>query len=92
MQFTSPFSVDLQGSQSTQLPSVTMRCVTNPAVQSFTVYPGMGFARSGEDFTRYDLLWWTGLVLDAQATLALCPMSALIPETTRMRPWLQPSL
>merc|ERR1719252_256795 len=74
-----------QGPQYTPPISVTMQCVINLTVQFFTVYLGLWIAQTVKDFLNYDLPRLTELMLDAQATVAFCPMLAILFVGTRMR-------
>jgi len=74
-----------QGPQYTPPISVTMQCVINLTVQFFTVYLGLWIAQTVKDFLSYDLPRLTELMLDAQATIAFCPMLAILFVGTRMR-------
>merc|ERR1719178_558358 len=74
-----------QGPQYTPPISVTMQCVINLTVQFFTVYLGLWIAQTVKDFLNYDLPRLTELMLDAQATIAFCPMLAILFVGTRMR-------
>merc|ERR1719380_247716 len=74
-----------QGPEYTPPISVTMQCVINLTVQFFTVYLGLWIAQTVKDFLNYDLPRLTELMLDAQATVAFCPMLAILFVGTRMR-------
>merc|ERR1719395_368168 len=74
-----------QGPQYTPPISVTMQCVINLTVQFFTVYLGLWIAQTVKDFLNYDLPRLKELMLDAQATVAFCPMLAILFVGTRMR-------
>merc|ERR1719398_601771 len=62
-----------------------MQCVINLTVQFFTVYLGLWIAQTVKDFLNYDLPRLTELMMDAQATIAFCPMLAILFVGTRMR-------
>merc|ERR1719379_2062637 len=74
-----------QGPQYTPPISVTMQCVINLTVQFFTVYLGLWIAQTAKDFLGWDLPRVTELMQDAQATIAFCPMLAILFVGTRMR-------
>merc|ERR1719386_363209 len=74
-----------QGPQYTPPISVTMQCVINLTVQFFTVYLGLWIAQTVKDFFGYDLPRLTELMEDAKATIAFCPMLAILFVGTRMR-------
>merc|ERR1719389_1467386 len=74
-----------QGPQYTPPISVTMQCVINLTVQFFTVYLGLWIAQTVKDFFGYPLPKLTQLMQDAQATVAFCPMLAILFVGTRMR-------
>merc|ERR1719353_1709344 len=74
-----------QGPQYTPPISVTMQCVINLTVQFFSVYLGLWIAQTVKDFLTWDLHRLTDLMLDAQATVAFCPMLAILFVGTRMR-------
>merc|ERR1719316_2527529 len=74
-----------QGPQYTPPISVTMQCVINLTVQFFTVYLGLWIAQTVKDFFGYPLPRLTQLMQDAQATVAFCPMLAILFVGTRMR-------
>ena len=62
-----------------------MQCVLNLTVQFFTVYLGLWIAQTVKDFLNYDLPRLTELMLDAQATVALCTVLAFLFVGTPMR-------
>merc|ERR1719498_377652 len=74
-----------QGPQYTPPISVTMQCVLNLTVQFFTVYLGLWIAQTVKDFFGYPLPRLTELMEDAKATIAFCPMLAILFVGTRMR-------
>merc|ERR1719217_254524 len=74
-----------QGPQYTPPISVTMQCVINLTVQFFTVYLGLWIAQTVKDFFGYPLPRLTELMEDAKATIAFCPMLAILFVGTRMR-------
>merc|ERR1719191_804059 len=74
-----------QGPQYTPPISVTMQCVINLTVQFFTVYLGLWIAQTAKDFLNYELPRLTELMEDAKATIAFCPMLAILFVGTRMR-------
>merc|ERR1719465_268149 len=74
-----------QGPQYTPPISVTMQCVINLTVQFFTVYLGLWIAQTAKDFLGWELTRLTELMEDAQATIAFCPMLAILFVGTRMR-------
>jgi len=74
-----------QGPQYTPPISVTMQCVINLTVQFFTVYLGLWIAQTAKDFLTWELPRLTELMQDAQATIAFCPMLAILFVGTRMR-------
>merc|ERR1719399_1842926 len=74
-----------QGPQYTPPISVTMQCVINLTVQFFTVYLGLWIAQTAKDFLTWDLPRLTELMENAQATIAFCPMLAILFVGTRMR-------
>merc|ERR1719465_290852 len=74
-----------QGPQYTPPISVTMQCVINLTIQFFTVYLGLWIAQTVKDFFGYPLPRLTQLMQDAQATVAFCPMLAILFVGTRMR-------
>merc|ERR550514_1255377 len=74
-----------QGPQYTPPISVTMQCVINLTVQFFTIYLGLWIAQTVKDFLGYELPRLTELMEDAKATIAFCPMLAILFVGTRMR-------
>merc|ERR1719159_1732222 len=74
-----------QGPQYTPPISVTMQCVINLTVQYFTVYLGLWIAQTVKDFMSYELSKLSDLMEDAKATIAFCPMLAILFVGTRMR-------
>merc|ERR1719506_2620012 len=74
-----------QGPQYTPPISVTMQCVINLTVQFFTVYLGLWIAQTAKDFLHTELPRLTELMEDAKATIAFCPMLAILFVGTRMR-------
>merc|ERR1719392_57418 len=74
-----------QGPQYTPPISVTMQCVINLTVQYFTVYLGLWIAQTAKDFMSWDLSRLSDLMEDAKATIAFCPMLAILFVGTRMR-------
>merc|ERR1719311_2029394 len=74
-----------QGPQYPPPISVTMQCVINLTVQFFTVYLGLWIAQTAKDFLTWELPRLTELMQDAQATIAFCPMLAILFVGTRMR-------
>merc|ERR1719335_969773 len=74
-----------KGPQYTPPISVTMQCVINLTVQFFTVYLGLWIAQTAKDFLGWPLDRLTELMEDAQATIAFCPMLAILFVGTRMR-------
>merc|ERR1719236_146564 len=73
------------GPQYTPPISVTMQCVINLTVQFFTVYLGLWIAQTAKDFLGWPLERLTELMEDAKATIAFCPMLAILFVGTRMR-------
>merc|ERR1719313_390891 len=73
------------GPQYTPPISVTMQCVINLTVQFFTVYLGLWIAQTAKDFMQMELPRLSELMMDAQATIAFCPMLAILFVGTRMR-------
>merc|ERR1719247_2382596 len=73
------------GAQYTPPISVTMQCVINLTVQFFTVYLGLWIAQTAKDFMKFELPRLTELMEDAKATVAFCPMLAILFVGTRMR-------
>merc|ERR1719218_302991 len=73
------------GPQYTPPISVTMKCVINLTVQFFTVYLGLWIAQTAKDFLQMDLPKLTMLMQNCQATIAFCPMLAILFVGTRMR-------
>merc|ERR1719281_785075 len=74
-----------QGPQYTPPISVTMQCVINLTVQFFVVYLGLWIAQTAKDFLQMELPRVSELMMDAQATIAFCPMLAILFVGTRMR-------
>merc|ERR1719271_827637 len=74
-----------QGPQYTPPISVTMQCVINLTVQFFTVYLGLWIAQTVKDFIGWDMHKLSDLMEDAKATIAFCPMLAILFVGTRMR-------
>merc|ERR1719316_1825137 len=74
-----------QGPQYTPPISVTMQCVINLTVQFFTVYLGLWIAQTVKDFMGWDMTRLSELMQDAKATIAFCPMLAILFVGTRMR-------
>merc|ERR1719174_2166164 len=62
-----------------------MKCVINLTVQFFTVYLLLWVAQTTKDFLNYEMKRLTELMLAAQATVAFCPMLAILFVGTRMR-------
>merc|ERR1719161_585629 len=73
------------GPQYTPPISVTMQCVINLTVQFFVVYLGLWIAQTAKDFLQMELPRVSALTIDAQATIAFCPMLAILFVGTRMR-------
>merc|ERR1719252_268311 len=73
------------GPQYTPPISVTMQCVINLTVQFFVVYLGLWIAQTAKDFLQMELPRVSELMMDAQATIAFCPMLAILFVGTRMR-------
>merc|ERR1719218_541265 len=60
-------------------------CVIYLTVQFFTVYLGLWIAQTAKDFLKWELPKLTQLMENAQATIAFCPMLAILFVGTRMR-------
>merc|ERR1719271_1114833 len=73
------------GPQYTPPISVTMQCVINLTVQFFVVYLGLWIAQTAKDFLQMDFPRVSELMMDAKATIAFCPMLAILFVGTRMR-------
>merc|ERR1719379_2217886 len=73
------------GPQYTPPISVTMQCVINLTVQFFIVYLGLWIAQTAKDFLGMKLDRLSDLMEDAKATIAFCPMLAILFVGTRMR-------
>merc|ERR1719263_1362170 len=74
-----------QGPQYTPPISVTMKCVINLTVQFFTVYLGIFIAETVRDFPGWEMRRVSELMENAKATIAFCPMLAILFVGTRMR-------
>merc|ERR1719326_409746 len=73
------------GPQYTPPISVTMKCVINLTGQFFTVYFGLWICQTAKDFLGMQLPKLYQLMENAQATIAFCPMLAILFVGTRMR-------
>merc|ERR1719456_1152049 len=73
------------GPQYTPPISVTMKCVINLTGQFFTVYFGLWICQTAKDFLRFELPKLSQLMENAKATIAFCPMLAILFVGTRMR-------
>jgi len=73
------------GPQYTPPISVTMKCVINLTGQFFTVYFGLWICQTVKDFMRFELTKVSQLMENAKATIAFCPMLAILFVGTRMR-------
>merc|ERR1719337_463399 len=74
-----------QGPQYTPPISVTMQCVVNLTVQYFTVYLMLWIGQTAKDFLGWELRRVSELMENAKATIAFCPMLAILFVGTRMR-------
>merc|ERR1719152_1118192 len=73
------------GPQYTPPISVTMQCVINLTVQYFTVYLLLWIGQTAKDFLGWELRRVSELMENAKATIAFCPMLAILFVGTRMR-------
>merc|ERR1719240_728920 len=73
------------GPQYTPPISVTMQCVVNLTVQYFTVYLMLWIGQTAKDFLGWELRRVSELMENAKATIAFCPMLAILFVGTRMR-------
>merc|ERR1719247_2590976 len=73
------------GPQYTPPISVTMKCVINLTGQFFTVYFGLWVCQTAKDFLGMQLTKTTQFMENAKATIAFCPMLAILFVGTRMR-------
>merc|ERR1719262_471858 len=62
-----------------------MQCVINLTVQFFTVYLLIWIAQTTKDFLGWELRRVSELMENAKATIAFCPMLAILFVGTRMR-------
>merc|ERR1719159_1939320 len=74
-----------KGPQYTPPISVTMQCVINLTVQFFIVYLLLWIAQTAKDFLGWELRRVSELMENAKATIAFCPMLAILFVGTRMR-------